>query len=310
MARKHVPPSPWLRLRTLAATRAGRWLLRGLGVAIVLLLAGTVVRKARAYAYRLPAYRIGPASVRFVGLDPAWGPLVERSLRDPRWLRIGTSVFDAHVEERVRDVVARHPMVAAVRGVDVRYPASVDVRVVLRLPAAWFRTRGPDGKVGYLLLSSDSHLLDARLYAHFLRRLRIPLPKVVGVRAGPPDLAGQSWEDSREQVAEALAAAGISARLYRDLRGRIQVETIDVSRFPAPPGRRRDGELRLILRDGTVVEWGRTERDLEGVAGEDGYATKLARLEILLGRRRSRRGGRLDVRFRLPEEARTAAFAR
>ena len=43
-------------------------------------------------------------------------------------------------------------------------------------------------------------------------------------------------------------------------------------RFPAPPERRRQGEVRFHLHDGTVVEWGRTDRDLDGVAGEDSYA--------------------------------------
>lgn len=298
------PPTFKARLRVLAVSRVGRWLLGALTVSLFVLLGGVVVRQARARAWRLPAYRLGPFSVRYVGLHPALGPLVERSLLDERMLRFSISVFDADAEEKVRKVIARHPMVAKVRSVQVRYPDRVCVRVDVREPAAWFevtRANGGKGK-GYVLVSTDGVLLDPGCYAHYRRRLRVPLPRVLGVKARHPGRYGRAWEDRPEQVAEGVAAARVAARLYRDFNGMLHVKVIDVRSFPATPELRSRGEIRFRLDDGTVVEWGRTDRDVIGVAGEDPYETKRWRLETELTQRGPGRRERIDVRFRLPGE--------
>jgi hypothetical protein len=305
MARKKKTPDGYVeRLTGLASSRLGRCLLAGVLVAIVLLGVGMIVKEARAYAHALPRYRIHGPQVRFVDLPRALGPLAQQSLESSRWLRLDVSVFDANAEQKIRDLVSKHPMVESVRAVDIHYPSSVEVRVAVRRPAAWVRVGGPGRKSGWLLVSSDARLLDPKLYGHYLRRRRVPLPKLVGIDSHPPRFAGQAWEDIDEQVAEGLAAADVSRRLYRDLNGRVYVDTIDVRDFPAPPERRRHGEVRLKLQDGRVVEWGRTERALEGVAGEDAYATKLRRLERQL--LHGPLGQRLDVRYRLSGEGRSA----
>ena len=304
------PPGALGRLQDLGATRLGRVLLVGLGTALLLLAAGLVVRQARAHAYALAPYRLGPRSVRFVGLDPRLGPLVAQALTDPAHFPLDVSVFDPDAEAQVREVVSRHPMVAAVRRVAVRFPDRVDVEVTLRRPAAWFQVRTEKGGRGYVLVSEDACLLDHRLYRPMLEKPTVPLPRVVGVRAPRPPHVGQTWDDLAEQVAEGLSAARLARRLYQDFRSRVQVDVIDVSAFPAPPHRRRDGELRLHLADGNVVEWGRTERALDEVAGEDLYATKRWRLETQLTRRSPNRTGRIDVRFRLPREGQTLAAVR
>jgi hypothetical protein len=248
--------------------------------------------------------------VRYVDLPSGIGKLLTRALEDPRWLRFGVSVFDAGAEDEIREVVSRHPMIAAVKSVEVRYPDTVLLRVAVREPAAWFEVRSPGGRRGYVLVSWDARLLDPRSYAHYRRRLNVPLPRVRGVKARPPTIVGQAWDDLPEQVAEGIGAARVAARLYRDFGRGLWVEEIDVARFPAPPRRRRDGEVRFRLHDATMVEWGRTDRDRRGVAGEDSYETKRWRLETLLSRARSRRPRPIDVRFRIPGEATPAPIGR
>ena len=310
MPRKKPPPTYRERLQDLVASRLGRILVVGLASAVLLLGVGAVVRKARTHASGLRPYRLGPKSVRFVGLDARLGPLLTASLVDGRGFPINVSVFDPDAEQQVRDAVARHPLVAQVKRVDVRYPNRADVEVRLRRPAAWFEVRDRRGRPGYVLVSDDAYVLDHHLSGAMLEQPSVPLPRVVGVRAPRPQYVGQQWADLAEQVAEGLAAAEVSRRLYRDFRSRVQVDVIDVSAFPAPPHRRREGELRLRLSGGTVVEWGRTERALNEVAGEDLYATKRWRLETQLVRRSPNRTGRIDVRFRLAREGQTLAALR
>lgn len=307
MARSSPPTTLRARLGAFLGTPLGRLLLRGLGVALLVLLGGLVVRQARARAFRLEPYRLTPASLCYVGLHPALGPELEASLHR---VRFSVSVFDDHAEDRIREAVARHPLVAAVHSVRIRYPDRVDVRVGVRQPAAWFRTRDARGRSGLLLVSRDARLLDAESYRHYLHRPIAPLPEVVGVRASPPRFYGQAWEDLPEQVAEGLAAARVAEWLYRDFNGTLYVRTIDVGAFPAPPDRRRQGEVRLHLHDGTIVEWGRTDRDLEGAAGEDPYETKRMRLETERARRGPSGSKRIDVRFRLRGEGSPLARAR
>jgi hypothetical protein len=276
-------------------------------LALLVLAAGLVVRQARLRSLRLPGYRLTQADLCFMDLHPALDPLLGEALQRPGLLAFDVSVFDDRAEERIREAVARHPMVASVRHVRIRYPDRVEVRVALREPAAWFEARRKDGSLGLLLVSTDGRLLDPLDYATYRDRLRVPLPRVRGVRARPPALIGQAWVDLAEQVVEGIAASRVAGRLYQDFNGTVSVDGIDVSRFPAPPERRREGEVRFTLHDGTVVEWGRTDRDTAAVAGEDPYETKRWRLETELSRRASRRGGRIDVRFRLPGEGRSVA---
>ena len=219
-------------------------------------------------------------------------------------------MFDADAERRIREVLSRHPVVAAVQSVEIRYPDRVFVRVKVRQPAAWFEVTDERGDRGYLLVSTDGRILDRQCYRHYLRRLRVPLPKVSGVRARPPAWLGEIWEDLPEQVAEGIAASAVAARLYRDFKGTLYVRSIDVAAFPAPPSLRRQGEVRFVLHDGTVVEWGRTDRDHDGVASEDTYETKQWRLATTLARRPPRTTSRIDVRYRLPGEGRPVAYRR
>ena len=110
---------------------------------------------------------------------------------------------------------------------------------------------------------------------------------------------GRRWTDTKEQVAEGLAAARVANRLNEELIGLAapKVEAVDVAGFPATPRSRMKGEVVLMLSDGRTVQWGRTERDLTGVTREDPYDVKRDRLLDLLATRPVTDRRPLDVRF-------------
>ena len=312
MARKKIPPpGPLERLQRVLQTRPGRMLLR-VGVAsLVFLGAGLVVRQARAQAYQLEGYRISPATIRFAAL-PRWADVKIQRLLSPAGITryagdFSVSVYDPDAHGVLVERLERHPFVRRVREVRVVYPNEAVVDVVLRVPVAKvkFQVRqGGKKATATALLSDDGCLLAPRAYATYLRGLRRPLPRAVGIRTRPPlrlrggtwRLAvGVPWDDKDDRVAESLAAAELADRIFRDFRGRVVVQEIDVSRFH-PDGRHRDqySEVRLkalcppdarggsrVLR---TIEWGRTEKAGRPVVGEDTTETKLQRLHAQLTR--------------------------
>jgi hypothetical protein len=296
MPRAKSPPSLAIRYRALAVSPLGRILARLAMVSALVLVGGLIMRQARAQAYRVPELRLGSDSFVFEGLPPWADARIRTLLEHPAHLPLDASVFDPQAEDRVRAVLARHPIVRRVEDVRILYPRTVRVRVILREPGCWVRTPYLDraGKPFHVLLSTDSHRIDERCYAGYLAQ-RTPLPVLVGVDRGPLPTAGVPWDNLKEQVAEGLEAARVADRLSRDLAwGRTRhVAAIDVSRFPSP-GSRLAGEVLLVLDDGTQVDWGRTERDLGGSVEEEVYERKMLRLmQALHGNAR----GRIDVRF-------------
>jgi hypothetical protein len=294
MPRTPPPPTLYVRSRALAGSPLGRFLVRAAAVAALLLVGGIVMRQARAQAYRLPDYLLTPESLAFEGLPPWADARVEAALRGGDRIAFRVSVFDPAAEERVRAAVALHPLVRRVDEVRVRYPRRVSVRVTLRVPGCRVETpvKRADGRPYLLLLSTDARRLDERCYEAYLAS-RPPLPVLTGLdRIGPP-VEGVAWDNLKEQVAEGLAAATVAERLAHDLKfgSERYVARVDVARFPAR-GERKDGEVLLVLSDGTAVEWGRTERTRDG--DEDTYETKMRRLGSAL-RDAPRR--RVDVRF-------------
>ncbi len=301
MPRAQPTPSLAIRYRALAGSPLGRILARLAMFSALVLIGGVVMRQARAQAYRLPDLRLGPESIAFDGL-PLWADARIRAvLQHKPLLPLDISVFDPGVEARVRAVLGRHPLVRRVDDVRVLYPRTVRVRVTLREPACFVQThrKGSDGKPLLMLLSHDAQRLDERCYAGYLAQ-RTPLPVLVGVDRGSGPTPGVPWDNMKEQVSEGLEAARVADRLARDLAwGRTRwVVRIDVSRFPSP-GNRLAGEVALLLSDGTLVDWGRTERDLRGAQEEEGYERKMWRLQAALpsasppGRPRQR----IDVRY-------------
>lgn len=313
------PPSYVHRLREVLASPIGRVLMRATAVALLLLVGGVVMRQARAQAYAMDEYRLTPAQIGFAEL-PHWADdNIRRELANERhYPRFSTSIFNPDAEANVRAAVAAHPLVETVGQVDVRYPHSVTVRPVLRRPVAivsvqvkerYIKARGATAIRTVLrkrLLADDGSLLPSGPYAGYLKRLRRPLPEIRGIRAAAPSSLGITWEDRHGQVAEAVAAADVTQRLFRDTRGRAHVTSLDVSRFPSPGDGLTRGEISFSMvvqpvRKGerprrVRVEWGRTERDCRDVPHEDCYVDKLARLERAISRRLPR-SGIIDVRF-------------
>ena len=311
MARKRKQPDGYVeRFVDVLQSPAGTLLVRVGGLALLLLLGGLVVRHARAQAYQVERCRLGISTLTFQDL-PTWADEgLAAELRRPQFYRdFALSIFDPDAEDRVRGTVMRHPMVRDVRKVEIGFPNSVTVTPVLRRPVARVRMRVRDANgrivIHDRLLADDGSTLPEAPYRAAIRRRRQPLPRIRGISAHGPRGFGEVWADGEEQVAEAVAAALLAERIGQDSRGRVSISEIDVSRYPAANHQRHLGEilLRAELRDRRSgprprrvdIEWGRTERNIRGVAEEDSYRHKIGRLYRAL--ERSRWVGPIDVRF-------------
>jgi len=292
-----------LRVWAFLRSPLGASLSKCLAAAVAVLLLAVVVRKARAGVERLEPYRLRAEDVVFAGLTTSVDDDMRRGLEaflPPVWPRTEPSVFSRGVESRLRDALAHHPMIREVGDVEVRFPREVRVRATVRTPLAAFRTRlcAADGAPVEcdVPVDGDGIVLDPTTYATFVASHDVV--RVLGVRAGCPAV-GRPWLDSDEQAEEGLAAARAANRLNADrLSTRMpKVVAVDVLGFPAPPSRRARGEVLLVLEDGRLVQWGRTDRDLAGAPHEDGYDVKRDRLLSLLSAPEARLRRELDVRF-------------
>jgi len=301
-----TPESVRARLGELLATRSGRLLRGALVGAVAVLGCSVVLRQARATVHRMPAYRLGPTSVAFVDLPGIVDPTMKAHLvqglpelwptRPEAW----PTTYDVGLERRLREVLGTHPMIRTVRDVEVRFPSEVRVRADLRTPLAQFRARFATSRGGLAVLQVpvdvEGVVLHPDTYAPFLAESYAVV--VTGVEAVCPGL-GRRWTDTKEQVAEGLAAARVSNRLNAELGvyGVPKVVAVDVSGFPATPKTRHRGEVVLRLSDGRFVQWGRTERNLGDVTHEDGYEVKRDRLRDLVEARGRDDRSVLDVRY-------------
>jgi hypothetical protein len=303
-------PTSAERLGALYRSRTGRVLRTTLVASTALLATALVLRQARAAVDRLPGCRLGTARPAFLDL-PAWvdegmrarleAPGILDALRRLPGGRPAPPVlvFDAGAEHLVAEAFARHPMVQSVSEVEIRFPREVRLRATLRAPVARFRAdvsvANGRSETRDVPVASDGVALPEAPYARFLAdRLSVT---VLGVRARYPG-PGRRWEDTDEQVREAIEAARVANRLNDELLLRdLRVAFVDVERFPAPPRRRRQGEVVFLLSDGRRLQWGRTERDAQAVPREDSYAVKRERLLDLVEEPRSAHPKELDVRF-------------
>lgn len=296
MARRKTPPTRRERMHDLLDSTLGRVLVRVTACAILFLLAGIVMRQARAYTYRLDDFRVHEERVAFVGL-PAWvDGRMQWALQPSMFPDFSVSIYDPDAEAAVCAHAERHPFVREVEQVRVLYPNRAEVRPRLRVPVArvqvWRAGAGKRQVQRWFLLSDDGCLLPAKPYAGYLARLPYELPILQGITEHAPDDPGEVWEDGSGRVAEGIAAARLAERIFRDTGGRVSVVRVDVSRFPATPGARVRGEVQLLIscpparrgaaRIERVVEWGRTDRARDDVTHEDDYRTKVERLVAAL----------------------------
>jgi hypothetical protein len=302
------PTSRPARLRAVLGTKKGRVLRIALVSSVGMLLLALVVRQARAAVDRMPGCRLEASRPVFLDL-PRWvDEDMKKALEAPGLLgrlRVDGGhvpplrLYDPGVERAIAHALTRHPMIQSVAEVEVRYPAEIRVRASVRAPAALFRTRvsspGGEPALADVPVAPDGVVLPFPPYARFLSERRPVV--VLGVRARYPGLA-RRWDDSDEQVREAIESARVANRLNQELLlpHYVRIDAVDVSAFPAPPRRRKQGEIVFLLSDGRRVQWGRTERDLGSVTREDGYEVKRDRLLDLLEEPRSSGRRELDVR--------------
>ncbi|MDA1195973.1 MAG: hypothetical protein O2894_12420 [Planctomycetota bacterium] len=311
MARRKQPATRRERLQHLFGSTPGRVLVRLTVAALVFLLGGIVVRQARAYAYRLDEFRIHGEQVAFVQL-PSWADTkIQYTLQPKMFPPLSVSIYDPDAEGLIGNHIARHPLVRYVQSVRVLYPNRAEVCARLRVPVAqvsvWHAAAGRTQVRRTRLLSDDGFLLPSAPYEAYLEGLPYRLPTVTGITEPPPHDLGEVWEDGSGRVEEAVAAARLSERIYRDFRGRVAVIRVDVGRFPASPETRSGGEVRLVLscppttargeRVERTIEWGRTERARAEVPWEDDYETKVRRLKAILTQIEP--PGFIDVRYDL-----------
>ena len=305
-------------LRALLASPLGNGLRRAMFLALLVLLGGIVVRSARAKAYALPAYRMDLRDMKFKEL-PAW---VDNTLRSTLYtpsyyvrdgVGLDTSVFSAEAEARVITTATRHPAIKSIRKVDIRYPGKVSVIPVLRRPVAMVRVAYVDAndrrREENRLLADDGTTLPIKPYQRIIAKQGWNLPVVRGVREASPHCCGVPWEDGDAQVAEAVSAANVAEQIRRAFRGKLVIDTIDVSRFPAPKRLRGHGEVeflatlsfmdrgRKLVQRKITINWGRTERDMRGMYDEDTTRPKVERLMRAL---RGASASYIDVRH--PDE--------
>ena len=315
MARRKTPPTRAARLHALLDSTLGRVLTRVTVCALVFLLAGIVMRQARAYTYRLDDFRVQKEKITFVDLPDWVDGRMQYALQPGMFPEFSVSIYDPRAEDAIRGHAAQHPFVREIESVRVLYPNRAEVKPRLRVPVArvrlWRDVAGNRMAERVRLLSDDGCLLPAASYRNYLTRLPYELPLLTGITERPPRDPGETWEDGSGRVAEGIAAAQLAERIFRDFGGRVSVVRVDVSRFPAAPAARERGEVRLVIscpgangRVQRTVEWGRTERARADVRGEDDYVTKLKRLMDALSKPRP--ASHIDVRFQVAIGPRTA----
>ena len=103
-------------------------------------------------------------------------------------------------------------------------------------------------------------------------------------------------------ISSFLVGAGANASLPS--LGFPRIVHADVANFTVAGTRRGPGEVRFTLEDGRQVLWGRTERDLATVVGEEGFEPKWRTFLALLETRPPGEPGPLDVRFPLRRDGR------
>lgn len=314
MPRRKSPPTRREQLHLLFESRLGRVLVRVTAAALLFLLAGIVMRQARAYTYRLEDFRVHRDRVALVEL-PTWADAhMQWALQPSQFPALSVSIYDPEAERMLRTHAERHPFVREVEGVRILYPNRAEVKARLRVPVAlvevWQDAPGRRQHRVTRLLSDDGCLLPTGPYKTYLARRPYELPLLRGITEPPPRRAGETWEDGSGRVAEGIAAARLAERIHRDSRGLFEVVRVDVSRFPASLRDRDAGEVRLVIsapRSGArvqhTVEWGRTERSADDVIREDDYRTKYERLERYLTGPKP--PGFLDVRFKPIGQRRT-----
>jgi hypothetical protein len=109
------------------------------------------------------------------------------------------SVMDNDLVDRVRDAFSQHPWVAKVSRVEKKYPASVKVELVYRLPVCVVKVPG-----GVLAVDAEGVVLPSE---DFTPGEAARYPQVIDVDRKPVGPAGRHWGDARVVGGAEIAAA-------------------------------------------------------------------------------------------------------
>jgi hypothetical protein len=140
-------------------------------------------------------------------------------------------LLDDGLSAHLTAAFTRHPWVERVEGVQVG-PGQVRVRLTLRVPVLAVPVSGGvrcADAGGVLLPTLPAPAADE-------------LPRLAGRVPPPTEAAGQKWKDA------AVRAAAATAGLLHPHRERLRLRAVEVS---------AGGQVRLELRDGRRVVWGR-----------------------------------------------------
>ena len=181
------------------------------------------------------------------------------------------SILDDKLVAQIDRAFAFHPWVKKVQGVEKFHPATVEVRLEYRRPAAAVLVDGnlwPVDETGVLLPKKD-------LPAGFVERL----PRIHGITVQPPGRAGNPWGDVRV-IAGAVVAAALRAEWHQ-----LGLQAIVPSAEPVY-GQRDVYTYDLVTRTGSRIAWGpqepRANQDTESPAQKAARLVKNARRDGLL----------------------------
>jgi hypothetical protein len=169
------------------------------------------------------------------------------------------------LQQRIRDAFGFHPWVAAVKRIRVDLPASLEVELEYRRPAAVVEAATDDG-LAYLPIDVEGVRLPDADFSDVERRL---LPRISGVTGRP--VVGAPWHDPR-----VLDGARLVAGLA-DVWSKLRLVEIVPSPHPQIRGDARFFTFEITTSGGTRIVWGAAP-GREQDAGESTFDVKRRRL--------------------------------
>ena len=199
----------------------------------------------------------------------------------------GTNMLDRDLPERVAQAYLRCPWVKEVRSVKKRFPNTVDVDLVIRMPAAAVAV--PAGGGAHYYVIGDDGVRLPRAYSSWpVRGLGVPI--IVGLGALPVN-AGQRW--NQPAIGEAVKLVQL-LQSNPGINKHVKVAAVDVSNYGGRINRSQS-EMVVITHNGCRIEWGRGPSTNK--PGELPVEEKLEKFERFLAEGNPVANRTLDLRF-------------
>lgn len=257
-------------------------------------------------------YTIGPNDVDITP-PPSW---IRRDLAGDvvRGLSLDAplSIVDPDLTHRLYDAFAAQPWVAQVERVAKQHPSRVRVDLIYRRPVCMIEAPGVPLPGSNVTVPSRLVPVDAQAVLlperDFPESQRLQYPRLTGIVAAPPSLAGSRWMDAR-----ALGGAQIAAALV-DVWKDFSLDRIVASPTPETSLGNDEYSYDVFTTGGTKILWGHAPDTR--MPGEVPLADKLIRLKQIKKQNGSLEGSDgpqvIDLSYwhhaRItPRESRTAA---